>query len=94
MILQAEADHHRGDYKSSLQERTLTLFHLAPFYRVVGEVGEEHDKTFSVEAILREDVIGSGDGKTRKEASSLPRMTLCFTYRRNGIGLGQFGVGC
>jgi ribonuclease-3 len=68
MILQAAADQHRGDYKSSLQERTQALFRLAPLYRVVGEVGEEHDKTFAVEAVLREDVIGSGNGKTKKEA--------------------------
>ena len=68
IMLQAEADHHRGDYKSSLQERTQALFRLAPMYRVVGEIGEEHDKTFAVEAVLRQDVIGSGNGKTKKEA--------------------------
>jgi ribonuclease-3 len=68
IILQAASDHHRGDYKSSLQERTQALYRLAPMYRVVGEIGEEHDKTFAVEAVLREDVIGSGNGKTKKEA--------------------------
>ena len=64
----SNADQHRGDYKSSLQERTQALFRLAPLYRVIGEIGEEHDKTFTVEAVLREDVIGSGNGKTKKEA--------------------------
>lgn len=68
IALQAEADQHRGDYKSSLQERTQAMFRTAPMYRVVGEIGQEHDKTFAVEAVLHQDVIGSGNGKTKKEA--------------------------
>ena len=56
IMAQAEEDRHRGDYKSSLQERTQALFRLAPQYRVIGEVGQEHDKTFEVQVILREDV--------------------------------------
>jgi ribonuclease-3 len=68
IILLAVDDTHRGDYKSSLQERTQSLFRTAPIYRVVSEMGREHDKTFAVEAVLRGDVIGTGNGKTKKEA--------------------------
>ena len=67
-VLQSTRDKHRGDYKSSLQERTQAIYRLAPLYRVVEEIGSEHDKTFAVQAILLEEVIGAGNGKTKKEA--------------------------
>ncbi len=64
----AETDQHRGDYKSSLQERTQALCRTAPLYRVVIETGQDHDKTFTVEALLQDRVIGAGSGKTKKQA--------------------------
>lgn len=64
----AIADQHRGDYKSSLQERIQALYRMTPLYRIIDESGREHDKTFTVEALLDEEVIGTGHGKSKKEA--------------------------
>jgi len=62
------ADQHRRDYKSSLQERTQAQIRKTPYYRIVGELGHEHDKTFTAQALVGDTVIGQGMGKTKKEA--------------------------
>lgn len=64
----AATDQHRSDFKSSLQERTQAVTRKAPLYRIVNEIGQEHDKTFLAEAFLDEVRIGSGSGKSKKEA--------------------------
>lgn len=64
-------DQHRRDYKSSLQERTQAQLRLTPIYRIVGELGHEHDKTFVAQAIVGETVIGEGQGKSKKEAEQV-----------------------
>ena len=58
----------RRDYKTVLQElvqrepnRTLT-------YRLSGETGPDHDKTFTFEVLLNGAVVGSGEGHSKKEA--------------------------
>lgn len=61
-------DEHRRDYKSSLQEHTQARLRLTPIYRTVDELGHEHDKTFVAQAVVGETIIGSGQGKSKKEA--------------------------
>ena len=61
-------DQHRRDYKSSLQEMTQATYRLTPFYRIVEEVGRDHEKTFVAQAIIGETHIGEGTGKSKKEA--------------------------
>ncbi len=67
-IEEVAADQHRRDYKSSLQEHTQAQLRLTPVYRTVDELGHEHDKTFVAQAIVGETIIGSGQGKSKKEA--------------------------
>ncbi len=64
----AATDQHRHDFKSSLQERTQAAVRKAPLYRIANEAGQEHDKTFLAEAFLDEVRIGTGTGKSKKEA--------------------------
>ncbi len=64
----AATDQHRHDFKSSLQERTQAAIRKAPLYRIANEAGQEHDKTFLAEAFLDEVRIGTGSGKSKKEA--------------------------
>ena len=61
-------DQHRRDYKSSLQEHTQAQLRLTPVYRIAGEIGHEHDKTFVAHAYVGETKIGEGEGKSKKEA--------------------------
>jgi ribonuclease III len=65
MIWQTEA----LNAKSTLQELTQAQG-LIPEYRLVREDGPQHDKTFTVEVVLKREVYGQGQGKTLKEAQS------------------------
>lgn len=56
------------DAKTRLQEyvQSAHLGHL--YYRLCGENGPDHKKTFFVEAVLNDSVIGVGDGTSKKRA--------------------------
>jgi ribonuclease-3 len=56
------------DYKSALQERLQALGRPLPEYRVSGEAGPDHRKTFSVEVIVNGEVLGTATGRAKKEA--------------------------
>ena len=56
------------DFKSALQERLQALGRPLPEYRVSGEAGPDHRKTFSVEVVVGDDVLGAATGKAKKEA--------------------------
>lgn len=56
------------DYKSRLQEKTHALLRQTPEYEVISETGADHDKTFCVQVRLGEVILGTGAGKSKKEA--------------------------
>jgi len=56
------------DYKSQLQEVVQAKRRQAPAYRVVGVKGPDHDREFTVEVSVDGDVIGSGRGKSKRQA--------------------------
>ena len=56
------------DYKSRLQEMMQKRHRVPPVYELVSTAGPEHDKSFSVKVLMGKDVLGSGQGKTKKEA--------------------------
>ena len=56
------------DYKSALQERLQALGRPLPEYRVSGEAGPDHRKTFSVEVTVNGEVLGTATGRAKKEA--------------------------
>ncbi|MBK8010078.1 MAG: ribonuclease III [Deltaproteobacteria bacterium] len=58
----------RGDPKTELQQRVQAVRRLTPSYRLVQESGPDHNKTFVVEILVGEDVLGQGKGRTKKEA--------------------------
>jgi len=57
-----------GDFKTPLQEMVQTKFKTTPRYRVVGEDGPDHEKTFTVEVIVDGKSRGAGSGRSKKEA--------------------------
>ena len=66
-------DEYRGaciatDFKSDLQEYTQNRFSCVPLYEVVGEIGPGHNKRFDVKVKIRSQVLGSGKGRSKKEA--------------------------
>ncbi len=60
--------HLRRDYKTLLQEFTQARYAVTPGYRIVRESGPDHEKTFFAEAMLATDVVGTGEGRSKKEA--------------------------
>jgi len=62
------ADHGSTDYKTALQEVVQTKPGQSLSYRMVDESGPDHMKLFTAEVRLNGGVIGSGTGKSKKEA--------------------------
>ncbi|MBW2562038.1 MAG: hypothetical protein JRE40_14460, partial [Deltaproteobacteria bacterium] len=50
------------------QSRGFTQEQLVPQYRITGESGPDHDKTFEIEASIGDIVLTIGTGKNRKDA--------------------------
>ena len=62
-----DALEHSVDFKSALQERLARRGELVS-YAVVEEQGPPHDRTFTVSATIRGREIGSGVGRSKKDA--------------------------
>jgi len=56
------------DYKTALQEYTQQRGLGAVDYRIVRETGPDHDKHFVTEVWLEEQLLGTGSGRSKKEA--------------------------
>jgi ribonuclease-3 len=61
------AQQERVDFKSELQER-LARDGATVSYEVIGEVGPAHDRRFEVRATVGTDEVGTGSGRSKKEA--------------------------
>ncbi len=56
------------DAKSRFQEEAQERAGVTPSYRLIKEAGPDHNKIFTVGVYLREELIVSGDGKSKQEA--------------------------
>ncbi len=56
------------DYKTILQEEMQKRSGSRVSYRMTGEKGLEHSKTFAVDVLVDGDIFGSGTGTSKKEA--------------------------
>ena len=56
------------DYKSALQEQLQAAGRVRPDYVVVETVGPDHDKVFAVEVRAGDELLGSGRGRSKKDA--------------------------
>ncbi len=56
------------DYKSLLQEIIQEQTKISPTYRVVKSDGPDHAKTFWIEALMGNEILGKGIGKSKQEA--------------------------
>ena len=62
------AENANRDYKTALQEWVQRESGQVLAYRLTGESGPDHAKSFEVEVTLNGDVIGCGQGRSKKEA--------------------------
>lgn len=63
--------HRSADYKTRLQELVQRKSNQVITYRLTGESGPDHDKTFTFEVLINGVVSGEGSGKTKKEAEQV-----------------------
>ena len=57
------------DARSILQEVSQATYNLTPVYRLVDAFGPEHEKEFTFEALIGEQVVGHGVGRSKQAAS-------------------------
>ncbi len=56
------------DYKSLFQEEAQRRFQSTPLYRTIDERGPDHNKVFTVEVLIEEEVCGRGEGTSKQAA--------------------------
>lgn len=56
------------DSKTKLQEKVQSKGKTSLVYEVVGEIGPDHSKQFVVNVKLQDQILGNGQGKTKKAA--------------------------
>ena len=61
-------EERRRDYKTALQELIQRRADQVLTYRMVGEEGPDHNKTFLAEVLLNGTQVGTGSGHSKKEA--------------------------
>ncbi len=76
-VLQQDAVQESGnrDYKTALQELVQQKKNQVLSYSLVGESGPDHNKHFSVELRLNGEVVGTGEGTSKKRAEQLAAKT-------------------
>lgn len=61
-------DSEKQNFKSLLQEQVQARVRLHPRYRVVSQEGPDHEKRFTIEVVVRGEVLGRGSGHNKKAA--------------------------
>ena len=61
-------EERRKDYKTALQELVQRQAGQELTYRMIGEQGPDHAKVFSAEVLLNGNPVGTGSGRSKKEA--------------------------
>ena len=71
VLLDKEGEHAEElvqDYKTALQEMVQRKSGQQLQYRLIGETGPDHNKTFTAEVLLNGEGVGVGSGHSKKEA--------------------------
>src|SRR5207302_10757620 len=77
------------DFKTRLQETAQARLKATPTYRVVSELGPDHDKRFVVAVTLGDEEWARAVGKSKKEAEQMAAAEAHF--RLEGSELGRPG---
>ncbi len=62
---------HNADYKTQLQELVQQKKNQTLTYTLVGQSGPDHDKRFEVQVSLNGQVVGTGEGSSKKRAEQM-----------------------
>jgi ribonuclease III len=75
------------DFKTRLQESAQAKLKATPEYRVVGEAGPDHDKTFEVAVLIKEREWARAAGKSKKDAEQ--RAAAMAAFLLDGADLNE-----
>lgn len=73
------------DAKSMLQEWSQAMLGITPTYRTIQAVGPDHDKEFTVEALLGDKVYGRGTGRSKQIAAQQAAYTALRRIRSDDL---------
>lgn len=68
------------DAKSQLQEVVQSLGFEAPDYQVVNEEGPDHDKSFTIQVLVDQQVVGEGIGRSKQAAQQVAARAALEKY--------------
>jgi ribonuclease III len=74
------------DFKTRLQELTQARLKATPTYRVVSELGPDHDKRFVVAVTIGDDEWARAVGKSKKEAEQMAAAEAAFRLEGSDVG--------
>ena len=75
------------DFKTRLQETSQARLKATPTYRVVQELGPDHDKRFVVAVTIGEDEWARAVGKSKKEAEQMAAADAHFRLEGSDLGI-------
>jgi ribonuclease-3 len=78
-----------SDFKSRLQELVQKRHQSMPTYIILKATGPDHDKTFSVEVAFGKKTLGTGAGKTKKEAEQEAARDALIRFENRGKKAGK-----
>lgn len=71
------------DYKTRLQEISQMLLHAPPTYTLVAESGPSHEKRFVTEIAIGGNILGRGEGKSKKQSEQQAAKKALETLKRD-----------
>ncbi len=71
LVEQVMRDDAEVDNKSLLQEWSQAKRRQTPQYRVIAESGPDHERTFVVQVSLGDEVVGQGEGRSKRAAEQV-----------------------
>lgn len=80
MVSQGDVNIH--DYKSRLQEVSQAIWRKTPLYRITENKKAEPERRFEVQAILDNEIMGEGWGRSKKEAEQAAAREALEIIRR------------
>lgn len=69
------------DAKSQLQETTQSKVGFTPVYKVLSEVGPDHDKVFEVGVFVEDKLLGKGQGPSKQAAQQKAAESALATFK-------------
>jgi ribonuclease-3 len=69
------------DAKSQLQETTQSKVGFTPVYKVLSELGPDHDKVFEVGVFVEDKLLGKGEGPSKQAAQQKAAEAALATFK-------------